>query len=216
MATFPDRPARGRRPDILRAATDRFGRDGYEDTKWADIAADVGIGPTALYHYFGSKQHCLFVIMDDALVDMATRFHGLTSAAPDHTTALLAVLADSFDLSPHEIQRNRLLVAEQGLLAHQCRSPREEQARREARMHTRELELAWAAFLGQAMEAGAIAGGHPRLTARAVLGLYNSVFAWFRPSGTVEVERMAAFFTDRILAILGVARDTSPGLELAA
>jgi TetR/AcrR family transcriptional regulator, cholesterol catabolism regulator len=216
MATPPDRHARGRRPDILRAATDRFGRDGYEHTKWADIAADVGIGPTALYHYFGSKQHCLFVIMDDALVDMASRFHRLTSAAPDHTTALLAVLADSFDLSPHEIQRNRLLVAEQGLLAHPCRSAREEQARREARRHTRELELAWAAFLGEAMEAGAITGGHPRLTARAVLGIYNSVFAWFRPSGTVEVERMAAFFTDRILAILGVARDTSPGLELAA
>jgi len=23
-----------------------------------DIAADVGVGPTALYHYFESKQHC--------------------------------------------------------------------------------------------------------------------------------------------------------------
>jgi AcrR family transcriptional regulator len=216
MATPPDRHVRGRRPDILRAATDRFGRDGYEHTKWADIAVDVGIGPTALYHYFGSKQHCLFVIMDDALTDMRTRFQAFTSTAPDHTTALLSVLADSFDLSPHEIQRNRLLVAEQGLLAHPCRSPREEQARRDARMHTRELELAWAAFLREAMEGGAIAAGHPRLTARAVLGIYNSVFAWFRPSGTVEVERMADFFTDRILAILGVERGTPRGLELAA
>jgi len=216
MATPPDRHVRGRRPDILRAATDRFGRDGYEDTKWADIAADVGIGPTALYHYFGSKQHCLFVIMDDALTDMRTRFHALTSTGPDHRTALLAVLADCFDLSPHEVLRNRLLVAEQGLLAHPCRSPREEQARQEARVHTRELELAWTGFLGDAMEAGAIAPGNPRLTARAVLGIYNSVFAWFRPSGTVEVERMADFFTDRILAILGVVQGTSRGLELAA
>jgi AcrR family transcriptional regulator len=46
-----------KRAEILDAATDRFGRDGYEDTKWADIAADVGVGPTALYHYFESKQH---------------------------------------------------------------------------------------------------------------------------------------------------------------
>src|SRR6476619_7114663 len=56
-----------KRAEILDAATDRFGRDGYEDTKWADIAADVGVGPTALYHYFESKQHCLYVIMDQAL-----------------------------------------------------------------------------------------------------------------------------------------------------
>jgi AcrR family transcriptional regulator len=216
MAALPDRQARGRRPDILRAAIDRFGRDGYEHTKWADVAADVGIGPTALYHYFESKQHCLFVIMDDALTDMRTRFQALTSAAPDHRTALLAVLADCFDLSPHEVLRNRLLVAEQGLLAHRVRPPREEQARREARTHTRDLELAWAAFLRDAMEAGAIAAGHPRLTARAVLGIYNSVFTWFRPSGTVEVERMADFYTDRILAILGVVRGSSRGLELAA
>jgi AcrR family transcriptional regulator len=51
------------------AATQRFGRDGYEDTKWADIAADVGVGPTALYHYFESKQHCLFVILALAIED---------------------------------------------------------------------------------------------------------------------------------------------------
>jgi TetR/AcrR family transcriptional regulator, cholesterol catabolism regulator len=216
VATPPDRPARGRRPDILRAAIDRFGRDGYEYTKWADVAADVGIGPTALYHYFESKQHCLFVIMDDALTDMGARFQELTGTNPDHKTALLAVLADCFDLSPHEVLRNRLLVAEQGLLAHPCRSPREEQARQEARARTRELDLAWTAFLGEAMEAGAIAAGHPRLTARAVLGIYNSVFAWFRPSGTLEVERMAGFFTGRILAILGVVPSTPRGLELAA
>jgi AcrR family transcriptional regulator len=53
-------PQGQRRQEILRAATERFGRDGYEDTRWAHIAADVGVGATALYHYFESKQHCLY------------------------------------------------------------------------------------------------------------------------------------------------------------
>jgi AcrR family transcriptional regulator len=52
-----------RRDEIIDAATRRFGRYGYENTRWADIAADVGVGPTALYRYFESKQHCLFVIL---------------------------------------------------------------------------------------------------------------------------------------------------------
>jgi TetR/AcrR family transcriptional regulator, cholesterol catabolism regulator len=216
VSTGHDRESRGKRPEIIDAAIDRFGRDGYEHTKWADIAADVGVGPTALYHYFESKQHCLFVIMDQALVELGGRFQDLTSATPDHVDSLVAVLTDCFDLSEHEVLRNRLLVAEQGLLAHACPSPREEQARLQARAYTRELELAWALFLGDAMAAGAITTGHPRLTARAILGLYNSIWLWYRPNGTVELEPMARFFTKRILAMLGVDPRAAPGFELAA
>ncbi len=68
-----------RRAEILDAAIDRFGRNGYENTKWADIADDVGIGPTALYHYFDSKQHCLYVILDEALGELQERFDAITA-----------------------------------------------------------------------------------------------------------------------------------------
>src|SRR5438270_8611538 len=119
----------GKREEILSAATERFGRDGYEDTKWADIAADVGVGPTALYHYFESKQHCLFVIMDQAIKGFHIRFERLAEAHASHLDALLAILRDCFRLSEHDIQRNRVLVAEQGLLGSHRDSPREEEAR---------------------------------------------------------------------------------------
>ena len=71
-----------KRQEILAAATARFGRDGYENTKWADIAADVGVGPTALYHYFESKQHCLYEIMDEAVDDFRRRFEEITDREP--------------------------------------------------------------------------------------------------------------------------------------
>ena len=59
-----DRRARARSARvILAAAIDSFGADGYEHTKWAKIADEVGIGQTALYHYFESKAHCLLTIM---------------------------------------------------------------------------------------------------------------------------------------------------------
>src|SRR4051794_18250056 len=70
-----------KRKEILAAATARFGRDGYEHTKWADVAADVGVGPTALYHYFESKLHCLYVIVDEAIEDFRGRFVALTTGA---------------------------------------------------------------------------------------------------------------------------------------
>ena len=205
-----------KRAEILDAATDRFGRDGYEDTKWADIAADVGVGPTALYHYFESKQHCLFVIMDQAIEGFHTRFEQLGSQHPMHLDALAEILLDCFRLSDHDIQRNRVLVAEQGLLASQRESPREEQARRAVRERMRELEFAWATFLARAMEQGAIPEGDPRLLTRAILGLYNSIWHWYRPNGAVALHRAAEFYVARILAMVGVAPEDAASRLLAA
>src|ERR1700726_2743991 len=93
-----------KRDEIIDAATRRFGRYGYENTKWADIAADVGVGPTALYHYFESKQHCLFVIMDQAIEDFHLRFERLASEQPAHLDSLCAILVDCFRLSDRDIQ----------------------------------------------------------------------------------------------------------------
>jgi AcrR family transcriptional regulator len=205
-----------KRAAILDAATERFGRDGYDDTKWADIASDVGVGATALYHYFESKQHCLYVIMDDAIEDFHTRFERLAGEHPDYLDALIAIIQDCFDLDEHDIQRNRVLVAEQGLLASPSQTPREEEARQAVRERVRELEFAWATFLARAMEQGAIPDGEPRLLTRAVLGLYNSIWHWYRPNGAVALHRAAEFYTARILALVGVPAETAQTRLLAA
>jgi AcrR family transcriptional regulator len=205
-----------KRAAILDAATERFGRDGYDDTKWADIASDVGVGATALYHYFESKQHCLYVIMDDAIEDFHTRFERLAGEHPDYLDALIAIIQDCFDLDEHDIQRNRVLVAEQGLWASPSQTPREEEARQAVRERVRELEFAWATFLARAMEQGAIPDGEPRLLTRAVLGLYNSIWHWYRPNGAVALHRAAEFYTARILALVGVPAETAQTRLLAA
>jgi len=193
-----------RRAEILDAAIERFGRNGYENTKWADIADDVGIGPTALYHYFDSKQHCLYVILDEALGDLQERFDAITAAHADPRQALLAVCADCFVLSEREVLRNRVLVAEQSLLGGTSSSQREEQARVAGRHKTRALEIAWARFLADAMRQGAIPERDPRMLARAILGLYNSIWHWYRPDQTLLLPILAKFFTARMLAVAGV------------
>jgi AcrR family transcriptional regulator len=195
---------RSKRDEIVAAATERFGRDGYEHTKWADIARDVGVGPTALYHYFESKQHCLYEIMDEAIEDFRARFVAITARERDPAGALAAVMADAFELSEHEVLRNRVLVAEQGLLSSPSTAQREEQARQAARARTRDLEFAWASFLAAAMREGAIPQSDPRLLTRAVLGLYNSIWHWYRPNGIVALTRVGDYFTQLMLAVVGV------------
>jgi AcrR family transcriptional regulator len=193
-----------KRQQILAAATERFGRDGYEHTKWADIAADVGVGPTALYHYFESKQHCVYEIMDEAIEDFRARFVKITSSERDPARALAAVIGNCFELSELEVLRNRVLVAEQGLLSAPSTSEREERARQAARARTRDLEFAWASFLDAAMRQGAIERTDPRLLTRALLGLYNSVWHWYRPNGIIALPRIAEYFTQLALAMVGL------------
>jgi AcrR family transcriptional regulator len=205
-----------KRSEILAAATRRFGRDGYEHTKWADVAADVGVGPTALYHYFESKQHCLYVIMEEAIDDFERRFSAITSQTQDPLEALEAVLYDCFDLTEQDIMRNRVLVSEQGLLAVRRSSSREEEARRAARARARQLEFAWASFLAGAMRAGTVPENDPRLLSRALLGLYNSIWQWYRPDGMHGLPAIADFFYGRTLAMIGIAPDGAKRTRMVA
>ncbi|MBV9001424.1 MAG: TetR/AcrR family transcriptional regulator [Solirubrobacterales bacterium] len=200
--------SRSKRDEILRTATAYFGENGYEATKLADVAAAVGIGSTALYHYFESKLHCLYVIMADALEFFRSEFDRETSAHDDYLDALLAVLTSSYDLSEQDVMRNRVLVAEQGLVGVPRTSPREEEARTMARARIRDVEFAWATFLVRGMEQGILPEADPRLLTRALLGLYNSIWHWYRPRGSVSLEEVKEFFLRRQLAVLGLP----PGL----
>jgi TetR/AcrR family transcriptional regulator, cholesterol catabolism regulator len=202
-----DRPAssRSKRDAILASATTYFGREGYEDSKWADVAKAVGIGSTALYHYFESKLHCLYVIMADALEGHIADFERITSQGEDYVETLTAVLRDGYDLTEQEVLRQRVLVAEQALLAIHRTSLREEEARQRARERTRDLEFAWATFLSRGMEQGAIPDADARLATRAVLGLHNSVWHWYRPGGDLGLDKVGDFYVARCLAVLGVS-----------
>jgi hypothetical protein len=53
------------------------------------------------------------------------------------------------------------------------------------------------------MEQGTIPETDPRLLTHAVLGLYKSVFAWYRPGGALTLDEVRDFFVERCLAVAG-------------
>jgi AcrR family transcriptional regulator len=196
-----------KKEQIIEVAIDYFGRYGYEETKWADVAAAVEIGSTALYHYFESKQHCLFEIMAKTVGDYRVRFDRIVAEHSDWNEALATLLVDSFDISDQQVLRQRVMVAEFGRIATPRALPREEAARASARAQTRDLEFAWGTFLVRGMQQGLLPENDPRLLTRAVLGLYNSVWHWYRPGGTLTLTDVGRFFVGRQLAILGCPPD---------
>jgi AcrR family transcriptional regulator len=205
----PRTSSRNKREEIMRVATELFGREGFEDSKWADVAAEVGVGSTALYHYFESKLHCLFSIMAEALETQRSGFAELTQGDGDFLEKLTAVLRAGYDLTDQEVQRNRLLVSEQVLVGVHRTSPREEEARSLARAATRDLEFDWATFLSRGMAQGLIPEADSRMLTRAVLGLHNSVWHWYRPGGSMSLKEISDFYVERCLRVLGVAHSSA-------
>src|SRR6201991_636850 len=211
------RSSRSKREDILNTAIEYFGQNGYEYTKWADIAATVGVGSTALYHYFESKLHCLYEIQALAVEAEREKFERVTAEHDDFADALTAVLNAAFELTDHEVLRNRVLVAEQSLAGLHRTSAREKEARQLARSQMRDIEFAWATFLTRGMEQGAIPQADPRLLSRAILGLVNSVWHWYRPrGGGLSLDEVREFFVARALAVAGLPQSPAPKPAAAA
>jgi TetR/AcrR family transcriptional regulator, cholesterol catabolism regulator len=205
-----------KKEQILEVATEHFGRFGYEDTKWADVAAAVDIGSTALYHYFESKQHCLFEIMSRAVREFRERFDRIVASHDDWEEALVAVLVEGFNLSDEDVLKLRVLTVEHGRVAVPRPLPREEAARADVRTLKRDLEFAYGTFFARGMQQGLIAESDPQLLARAVIGLYNSVWQWFRPGGTLELADVGRFYVSRELAIVGANPALAQGRFTAA
>ncbi len=193
---------RNKRAEIVAVATEYFGENGYGATKWAAVASAVGLGPTALYHYFESKQHCLFEILAEAVDDARVEFARLSQG--EFADAFPAVVRAGFERTDREARRARVLVAEQGLVRHPRSSPREEDARRRAFALLKDYEAGWRELLSAGMRDGTIPSAAPDLLARALIGSYNSVWQWYRPEGRLSLEEVADFYVPRLLALAGL------------
>jgi hypothetical protein len=61
------------------------------------------------------------------------------------------------------------------------------------------------------MEQGVLPEADPRLLTRALIGLYNSIWHWYRPRGQVSLDEVREFFLSRQLAVLGLPPELAHG-----
>ncbi|ANY25346.1 TetR family transcriptional regulator [Gordonia terrae] len=177
---------RSRRSQILTVAIEQFGRAGYEHTKWSSVAEQVGIGQTALYHYFESKAHCLMTIIRLELTDSIERFHSGTAGIPDPAGALGSALDSALRGSSSDMLRRRILQNHADILSTPRRSRREEADRVRSQELVAELEQHWADLLERGMDDGHFVRGDPVIVSRLVLGMLGSAWRWYLPGGPLS------------------------------
>ena len=187
---------RSKRRRILEVAVDHFGESGFEHTKWGTVAKDVGIGQTALYHYFESKTHCLLTIMTSELLQAQARSRAAVEGLTDPEDVLRAAVASAFQVTQREALQARILLSHQDLLVGARPSEREEAERIRARELVREIEAEWAEMLRRGMDSGTFTERDEKVLTRLVLGLVNSVWRWYRPRGPQSLQQISSAVVD--------------------
>jgi AcrR family transcriptional regulator len=193
-----DRAALGsnlRIEQVLESATRLFTEKGYEAAGVRDIAADLEIRPSSLYHHFPGKQHILFAIC----MRMQTDFNAevmpeliVANRPPDEA---IASAVRRHVLFGHRrkgevvvnIRERRSLPAEQLAQVNGLR---------------REYRDTMARVIEGGCEQGMFRVGEPKLAAMAIVDMINGLPHWFKPRDEQDLERVADLYARAAVTLL--------------
>lgn len=198
-------PRRGRpgydQETVLRRAVELFNRQGYDGTSMGDLARELGVGKSALYHHVPGKEALLARALDEALdgltaaLDRAAAGPGGTTTGPGGTAAapggtayerLRAAVRDSVRVLVEHLPAVTLLLRVRG----------NSETELAALRRRREIDDRLAALVaGAAAEGSLRADLPPDLVSRLLFGMVNSLVEWYRPGGPVDAEVLADAIT---------------------
>jgi AcrR family transcriptional regulator len=171
---------------IRREAAALFRRKGFNGTSMAELAAEVGITKSSLYHHFRSKQALLSEIIELTV----NRVTPLVQEVAESDLPIAERLSMAVAIHTEEAIRDQDAVAcfiEEGryltpdfMAAHVANRDRYQEIFR--------------GMLEEGIASGDFVSQNPGLSVRAIMGMCNSVVRWYRPGGEHTPEEIAREF----------------------
>ena len=165
---------------VLRRAVEVFNRQGYDGTSMGDLARELGVGKSALYHHVPGKEALLSQALDEALDGLAAVLD-----RPAGATAydrLRTAVRDSVRVLVEHLPAVTLLLRVRGNSAVELAA-----LRRRREIDDRLAELVSAAEAEGSLRADL----PPDLVSRLLFGMVNSLVEWYRPGGPVDAGTLA-------------------------
>ncbi len=198
-------PRRGRpgydASTVLRRAIEVFNRQGYEATSIGDLARELGVTKSAIYHHVPSKEALLAAALDEALDGLAATIDAAqidegASAAPETSAyeRLRTAVRQSVEILAGHVPAVTLLLRLRG----------NSEVELAALKRRRAIDDKLASLVQAAVDEGSLrADIPPELISRLLFGMVNSLVEWYRPDGPVDVQDLADSIVD--LAFDGLA-----------
>jgi AcrR family transcriptional regulator len=177
------------RETVLRRAIELFNRQGYDATSINDLAVDLGVSKSALYHHFASKEALLAAALDEALEGLTAAVASAADATQDDRAhdRLRATIESSVAILASHLPAVTLLLRVRG------NSPLEQSAL-ERRRH---IDDQLATLVERAVAEGDLRDDvPPDLISKLVFGMVNSLVDWYRPDGPLPPETLAKSVAD--------------------
>ena len=181
-------PKRGRpgydQETVLRRAIDLFNQQGYDGTSMGDLAKELGLTKSAIYHHVPSKEHLLSAALDEALDGLTAAVDSATAAAPGTSAyeRLHTVVQQSVEILVQHLPAVTLLLRVRG----------NSEIELAALKRRRAIDEKLAALVQSAVDEGALrADIPPDLISRLLFGMVNSLVEWYRPDGSADPDVLA-------------------------
>lgn len=181
---------------VLRRAIDLFNRQGYDGTSMGDLAKELGLTKSAIYHHVPSKSRLLQLALDEALDELTTMIEAAHSDT-DGTAydRLRAAVRGSVEILVEHLPAVTLLLRVRG----------NSEIELDALRRRRDLDAKLADLVTAAIAEGAVRDDIPAdLTSKLLFGMVNSLIEWVRPDGRYEPEAVADAITS--IAFDGLGR----------
>lgn len=193
-----------RREEILRAALRAFRERGYHQTTLDDIATQLDVRKSALYHYFPDKEAILYECHRESLGELE-RIMAETRALATPRERLRHVIREHVRVMTNTLEGSPLAFEVTAL------SPRRQEVVIAARdQYEREVRR----IVEQGIRNGDFRRVDAKVAAFAMLGAINWIARWYRPEGPLQAGTLGAQFADHLLdglGAVGVPGRTRPG-----
>jgi AcrR family transcriptional regulator len=185
-----DPPRRGRpghdQEAVLRTAIELFNARGYDATSMGDLADELGITKSAIYHHVPSKEHLLAQALDEALDELDTVIGTARQGDGSAYQRLRGVVRRSVEVLVDHQPAVTLLLRVHGNSGIEL----------EALRRRRRIDAQLAELVREAISEGALRPDlEPELVSRLLFGMVNSLVEWYRPDGDVRAADLADAIT---------------------
>jgi len=192
------KPRRGRpghdQATVLRTAIDLFNAKGYDATSIADLAKELGLSKSSIFHHVDSKEALLSAALDEALdalsaaIDRALDEHAGDEV--DALTRLRGTVAESVRILAAHLPAVTLLLRVRG----------NSEVEQQALARRRRIDERLATLVRAAVAEGSLRDDvDPDLASRLLFGTVNSLVEWYRPDGPLDGDALARAVTSVVL-----------------
>lgn len=189
------------REQLIDIAAHLFDSKGYAQTSINDIARAIGLGRSAVYHYFRNKEEILAALVE------------AEALAPSHQ---LQELIEQTDLTPSERLRRaivdgikrRLSTGSRFILLARLEAQIPEELGPVYNKGRRDIYDFYVRCIADGIACGEFRQVDPKVAAFAVIGMANWTSRWYSPSGALSPEQIGEIIAD--IAMHGLtARDSA-------